>query len=434
MYPLSRHSTSDRESVNIFYLATGALPQIEKATAERLFDAAAALFWEKGYAATTTREIAAAVGIQQASLYYHVASKEDLLYQLFVSSMARLRSDVEPALGESTEPVERIRVFVHAHLRALLQQQIRHVTILTELPELSRSHHEEVLALRKSYADLTQSLLADGQKAGAIRSDIPAKYLYLALLNILNWVVLWFRRNEALAANELAELYCRIYLDGAAARPERAKRDPADFENSEKSSILQRADRAARQSTSSRLRDTAAVLFSRKGYAATSTREIADALGIRKASLYYHIGGKEELLFGICKSSLEEIRSDVEAAISAVRDPLDRVRTLVLAHMESMLAQQEKHAVAVAEMHLLSPERLAEVTLLRDAYEGLVRSVLLAGQNTGALRTDIEVKYLCLALLGLMNRACVWYRRGGPLTPEELGQFFASIFVAGAAR
>src|ERR1700752_4646273 len=54
----------------------------DRSTPERVLDTAAALFWEKGYAATTTREIAAAVGIQQASLYYHVASKEGLLYQL----------------------------------------------------------------------------------------------------------------------------------------------------------------------------------------------------------------------------------------------------------------------------------------------------------------------------------------------------------------
>ena len=54
--------------------------QVGRPTSERLFDIAAALFCEKGYATTTTREIAAAAGIQQASLYYHVTSKEDLLH------------------------------------------------------------------------------------------------------------------------------------------------------------------------------------------------------------------------------------------------------------------------------------------------------------------------------------------------------------------
>src|SRR5580693_4687431 len=76
-------------------------------TGERLFDIAAALFCEKGYAATTTREIATAAGIQQASLYYHVSSKEDLLHQICVSSLDQLFADVESAVNAVNDPVER---------------------------------------------------------------------------------------------------------------------------------------------------------------------------------------------------------------------------------------------------------------------------------------------------------------------------------------
>jgi AcrR family transcriptional regulator len=400
-----------------------------------VLDTAAALFWEKGYAATTTREIAAAVGIQQASLYYHVASKEDLLYQLCVSSMERLLAAVQTALTEAVNPMERIRIFIHAHLTGLLRQQIRHVNILTELRALSKAHHREVLALRKDYAELARSVLAAGQSAGVIRADIPAKYLYLALLNILNWAVVWFRREEALAAEQLAELFYSIYLGGAAAFPERidpklpgfAKREAKSAAKGRKPVI------ATRKNTSQRLVDAAASLFARTGYEATSTREIASALGIQKASLYYHIGSKEELLLAICQSSLEQIRRDVEAAMSAVSDPLERISALVSAHIESMLRDQEKHSVAVAEMHLLSPGPFAEVRHLRDGYENLVRSVLQEAQDAGVLRADIPVKYLCLGLLGLMNRVEVWYRRNGALSPGQFGQLLAAIYLSGAA-
>src|SRR6266581_4146498 len=168
--------------------------QSDRRTAERLFDTAAELFCDRGYAATTTREIAAAVGIQQASLYYHVASKEDLLYQICVSSLEQLLARVESAVSAATSPLERIRVLARAHLRTVLRHQIRHVTMVNELRALSEPHRAAVLALRKRYADLVRSILEDGQASGAIRTDIPAKYLYLALLNILNWAVLWFRR------------------------------------------------------------------------------------------------------------------------------------------------------------------------------------------------------------------------------------------------
>src|SRR6516164_138488 len=188
-----------------------------RSTPERVLDTAAALFWEKGYAATTTREIAAAVGIQQASLYYHVASKEGLLYQLCVSSMEQLLADVEGAVEQPGDSLDRLRALIGAHLSTLLKHQVRHVTMLTELRALSKRHHAEVLARRKRYANRVRGVIQEGQVAGKIRTDIPSKYLYLALLNMLNWAVVWFRRDQGLGAEELAELFWPIYRDGALA-------------------------------------------------------------------------------------------------------------------------------------------------------------------------------------------------------------------------
>jgi hypothetical protein len=84
-------------------------------------------------------------------------------------------------------------------------------------------------------------------------------------------------------------------------------------------------------------------------------------------------------------------------------------------------------------MFSLSTERLDEVTALRDAYESLARSVLDEAQTAGALRKDVPVKYLCLALLGLLNRVLVWFRPNGPLSPDQIGVLFATIYLTGAA-
>src|ERR1700693_4968087 len=69
----------------------------ENPTTDRLYDSAADLFWRHGYAATTTREIPTAFGIQQASLYHHIANKEDLLYRICVSSLEPFVKDVPAA-------------------------------------------------------------------------------------------------------------------------------------------------------------------------------------------------------------------------------------------------------------------------------------------------------------------------------------------------
>ncbi|HEY7387832.1 MAG TPA: TetR family transcriptional regulator, partial [Bryobacteraceae bacterium] len=347
-------------------------------------------------------------------------------------SLEQLRSEVESGISEVRDPLGRIRALIRAHLTTLLSYQVRHVTMLTELRALTGRHHKEVLALRKSYARLVCSVLEEAQAEGKLRKDIPAKYLYLALLNVLNWAVLWFRRDQELPAPRLTDIFTPIYLNGAATfeaatqetkSVRRRKAAPSEEPSLPKSS----------QTTSQRMLETAAELFSRKGYAATSTREIAAVLRIQKPSLYYHIESKEDLLYTICKSSLEQIRKDVEHATARVAAPLERVRALVRAHLESMLRDQARHAATLSEMRALTPERLAEVIARRDAYEALVRSILLDAQKAGVLRNDIPAKYLCLYLLGLMNRVEVWYRPGGSLSPQQLASVFVTIFLTGAS-
>jgi AcrR family transcriptional regulator len=409
--------------------------QAGRPTAERLFDIAATLFFKKGYAATTTREIAAAAGIQQASLYYHVSSKEDLLHQICVSSLDQLFSEVQSAVGAVSNQLARIEVLARTHLRTILRHQIRHVTMLNEVRALSHPHRMGVMAMRKRYADLVRSVIEDAQAAGVVRTDIPARYLYLALLNILNWAVLWFRRGQTLSEEQLGRTFTSIYLTGAAAGSERSLIASLPIRSGRRKShsATPGSPSESRQPTAERMLDAAAALFSQKGYAATSTREIAGILGIRKASLYYHIENKEDLLYAICKASLDQIRTDVASALEKVHDPLERTRTLVRAHIRSLIRDQVAHSVAVGEMHALSGARLKEVIALRDAYEDLVRSVLRDARKAGVLRDDIGIKYLCLSLLGLLNRVELWYRRDGALSPDRLARVFESIFLTGAA-
>ena len=106
---------------------------------------------------------------------------------------------------------------------------------------------------------------------------------------------------------------------------------------------------------------------------------------------------------------------------------------LIVAHVESMLRDEDEHATTLTEMYALSKDRLAQIVALREGYVDLVRSVLHEAQQAGALRDDIDVRTLSLGLLGLMNRVLVWYRRRGPLSPGQLGELLAVIFLTGVA-
>lgn len=352
----------------------------DRSTLERVLDAAADLFLQEGFASTPIREIARAAGIQSSALYYYVSRKEGLLHQLCISTMDHLMTEARAALARQGDPMDRVRNLIRAHLGALVMHRVRHVTMLTELRCLSRSHYGEMVALRKDYANLVRSVIEQAQADGEIRVDIQAKYLYLALLNMLNWAVIRFRREDTPNDGQLAGLLSRIYLNGVIDDSTRRLVTLHQPSRLARANARERT-RTGRESTSSRLLDAAAELFAKKGFGATTTREIATCLGIQKASLYHHIGSKEELLYGICCSALNQLREDVEAALKPARDPLDRVCAIISAHVESILRDQNKHSVTIAEKHLLSEERRTGVHALLDGYVNLVRSVLLDAQD-----------------------------------------------------
>ena len=183
-------------------------------TLERLREEAARLFWEKGYAATTTREIAESLGVQRASLYYHIESKEKLLYDLCVESLGNIHGAVAEAVADTTDPLDRVRAMIRAHVVAMLKDREKHATMLTELKALSPALQVEIVRLRDEYDSLVQSILSEAQDSGVLWKEASAKELELALLNLLNWTIFWYRPNGELSPENLAELFEKIYLGG----------------------------------------------------------------------------------------------------------------------------------------------------------------------------------------------------------------------------
>ncbi|HSQ03366.1 MAG TPA: TetR family transcriptional regulator, partial [Burkholderiales bacterium] len=342
--------------------------------------------------------------------------------------------EIPSVVAQAGRPVDQIKSLIHAHLTTLLRFQQRNVTQLTELRSLSARHRTEVLALRDKYEQFSRSILNDAQAAGAIRSDVPVKYLNLELMSILNHASLWFRKGKALTEEDLADIFTKVFLEGAATSGVRARLTLPDLSAEEKrpAARARKTAIATDKPALARALDAAVGLFSRKGYAASSTREVAKLLGIQKATLYYHVESKEDLLFLICQSALTQIRNDVETATRDIADPLERVQTLIYTHIESLLRDEAQHSTTFTEMHALSDQRFGQIMKLRDDYENMVRSVLQGAQDAGVVRTDIEAKYLGLTLLGIMNRVMIWYRRGGPLSPHQLGRLLGVLFLAGA--
>ena len=112
----------------------------------------------------------------------------------------------------------------------------------------------------------------------------------------------------------------------------------------------------------------AAELFARQGYESTSTRNLASLLGIEKATLYYHLEGKEDLLYAICKASIEQLIEDVNAAVEGIEDPLERLvagldaaALLSARHPEVWRALSDLSVLSLSDPALVEPCRALRV-------------------------------------------------------------------------
>lgn len=184
-------------------------------SATRLLGTAATLFRQKGYAGTTTRELATHLGLQNASLYHYIHSKEDLLYQICITSLDQMQSAVIEVIQKESDPLARVVAMIRQHLQVILVESDAHTTMLIEMRSLSEHRYREVVIRRGKYESTIRDVLAEAQQAGALRSDVSPKYLALAIFNLMNWSLFWYDSSGELSIEDLTEILLRLFLEGA---------------------------------------------------------------------------------------------------------------------------------------------------------------------------------------------------------------------------
>ena len=184
------------------------------------------------------------------------------------------------------------------------------------------------------------------------------------------------------------------------------------------------------QSVASRILDEAAELFATQGYAATTTRELAERVDLERASLYYYIKSKEELLHRICVDTMKDAERVMDRAMAEPDESL-RLRTLIVDHTVTILRNRNYNVTMLLELRALTGEARDEVIAMRDAYDGRVRDLVRDGQRAGVVRDDLTAKMLTISMLNLLNWTLVWYGTEDDLSPRELGEHFATIFLEG---
>jgi AcrR family transcriptional regulator len=175
----------------------------------------------------------------------------------------------------------------------------------------------------------------------------------------------------------------------------------------------------------------AAELFHEKGYAATSTADIAARMGIQRGSVYYYFDTKEGLLFELIQDVYQRALDSLERVQRTDADPVGKLRALIADHVVSFTTHLIPGAIVLNESGSLSPENRERLRRDADAYERGMLELIAEGQRAGLLRHDIDARLACMAVLGAGNWVHRWYRPTDPFSPEEIGRQFAELLVAG---
>lgn len=176
-------------------------------SSERLLKAAAKLFREKGFAATTVREIAAAAKVLPGSLHYRYPTKEALLLKLMDDAVERAISTVMRAVETSRDPAERLRLAIRSHLLLLLSGDDSIYVLLYEWRSLGEAAREIVERLRSRYEAFWDGLLYEAAGAGYFRSNLDLKLVRQMGFGALNWVVQWYRPDLGRTPEEIADAF-----------------------------------------------------------------------------------------------------------------------------------------------------------------------------------------------------------------------------------
>jgi AcrR family transcriptional regulator len=176
--------------------------------------------------------------------------------------------------------------------------------------------------------------------------------------------------------------------------------------------------------------NTAGALFSRRGYAATSVRDIARELDLQGGSLYAHIASKEDVLWAIVAGAAEQFFAAVRPIVATGSPAPERLRAMIAAHVGVVATQPERATVFLHDWKYLSPPRRGTIAAQRDEYGGLFRAVIAEGIAAGHF-APADPKLAATLVLSALNGIPGWFRADGPLSAEDVAEEFANMLLRG---
>jgi len=180
---------------------------------QQIESTATSLFKSKGFSATSMRDLANALGIEAASIYSHIKSKEEILQRVCFRMATEFFEALDAAAVPEASATEKLRRAILAHVQVLTQNTAASAVFLHEWRHLSEPYHGTFLALRDKYEAQFREIV----RAGIRNNEFTApdeKFAALTILSSLNWIHTWYKPEGKMTPAEIADNLTTMLLNG----------------------------------------------------------------------------------------------------------------------------------------------------------------------------------------------------------------------------
>ncbi len=192
-----------------------------------IFAAAVRIFEKKGYHAASMQDLADAVGLQKASLYYYVSSKEDLLTLVYERSIGAFTRQLTELAAEPVAPAEKLSRAIEIHLVALSEQLELFTVYLHEQKFINGKLKSRIRAEAEHHTELLEAILQEGISTGEFR-QVNVKMTARAIIGMCNWLYQWYSPEGRLTPREIADIFSDLMINGIKAGSRRKSRKGAN--------------------------------------------------------------------------------------------------------------------------------------------------------------------------------------------------------------
>jgi AcrR family transcriptional regulator len=207
-----------------------------------ILDAAARVFYEKGYEAASTRDIAESVGLLKGSLYYYIESKEDFLYEIIKEQHDGALAALERVRNAEGNALVRMAALIDTHVEFFTSNLTASVIYFREFRSLSPERRASIGTAGDAYLEVVRELLRQGRREGTIDPRIDVRATSLGIVGMLNSLALWYSDTGRLSPRNIARQFASLVVAGLAS--EQAAEDGIERLRSDVSDKIDESQRA----------------------------------------------------------------------------------------------------------------------------------------------------------------------------------------------